>query len=365
MAADRLSADFRRTFPQGPEIRASIGLPLERSTVGVLFGPSGSGKTTILRCLAGLERPDAGHVTCAGQRWVDAAAGVFLPPQQRQVGYLSQDYAVFPHLTVGANIAYGLGGLSRPARADRVGAMLEAFDLTAIRDRLPRQLSGGQLQRVALARAVAPEPRLLLLDEPLSALDASTRARLRSDLRRRLHAGRIPAIVVTHDRAEAIALGDWLMVVVDGAVRQSGPVEEVFRAPADRLAAEALGVENIHAARLTSRSEGLLTLQVGHATLRAADLYGDPGPDILVCIRAEEVLLDRPGPASATSARNHLPGLVRAVVPEGPLARVEVDCGFPLVALVTGHATREMGLQPGDRIVASIKATGISIVSRS
>src|ERR1022692_4134901 len=164
---------------RSPEIVAALRLPLGTHSVTVLFGPSGAGKTTVLRLIAGLDTPDAGSIRCGDEVWYDGARGMHMPPQLRHVGYLSQDYAIFPHLTVSNNVAYG-------ARGAAVQDLLARFDLSDMADRYPRQLSGGQLQRVALARALAAEPRLLLLDEPLSALDAPTRLRMRADLRQLL-----------------------------------------------------------------------------------------------------------------------------------------------------------------------------------
>jgi molybdate transport system ATP-binding protein len=360
-----LIAEFTKRFANGPEIRASIRLPRATPMIGVLFGPSASGKTTILRCLAGLDRPHAGYIRYAEQDWFNSQRGVSCSPQERHIGYLAQDYAVFPHLTVRGNVEYGLRRLDRPSRAERIRETIDLFELNGVAGRYPRQLSGGQLQRVALARALVTEPRLLLLDEPLSALDWSTRARLRAELRGQLQRTGVPALVVTHDRAEAIALGDWLIVVVGGAVRQTGPVDEVFRSPKDRVAAEALGVENIYAGRVISREGGLVTLHAGGASFVAVDNGRLTGADVFLCVRAEEVVLRQEGPSGTSSARNHLQARITRMVPEGALVRVELDCGFPLVALVTVRACREMQLQPGDAIVASIKATGVHVIART
>ena len=176
-------------------------IPLDRAPVAVLFGPSGSGKTTLLRMLAGLERPDAGSIVLREICWFDSARGIHLSPQERRVGFLFQDYALFPHLTVAENVGYA-------ARRETVHKLLATFGLTELAASKPRALSGGEQQRVALARALAAEPALLLLDEPLSALDAPTRARMRYELRRMLLTSDVPSIVVTHDRMEAVALGD-------------------------------------------------------------------------------------------------------------------------------------------------------------
>ncbi|HEY6101122.1 MAG TPA: ABC transporter ATP-binding protein, partial [Anaeromyxobacter sp.] len=252
-----LSFDVVRRFPRGPTVRAAADLALDGGPVTVLFGPSGAGKTTVLRALAGLDRPDEGTIRFAGETWFDGASGAFLPPQRRAVGLLFQEYALFPHLRVEGNVGYGLRRLGRAARAARVRELAARLRIEALLHRRPAELSGGQRQRVALARALAPSPRLLLLDEPLSALDEPSRAELRGELRRTLEASGVPAIVVTHDRVEALALGDRMMVMVDGAVRQYGRVHEVFGAPADVEVARVVGTENVLPVRLARREAGL------------------------------------------------------------------------------------------------------------
>ena len=226
--------------------------------------------------------------------------------------------------------------------------------------RFPRALSGGQQQRVAVARALAAEPALLLLDEPLSSLDAAARTRMRQDLRRMLLAGGVPSIVVTHDRMEAVALGDWMAVLVDGRIRQAGPVEDVFRHPADAQVAESVGVENVLPAQIVSHHSGLLTVQVGPAQLQCVD-SGETGP-VVACIRAEDVALTPDSP-QVSSVRNRLPGRVLSVIPEGPLARVELDCGVPLVAVITAQSAEELQLKPGDALCAVVKTTSVHLTT--
>src|SRR5438552_11070092 len=207
-----LSAEFERCFPRGPLIRVKVKVPTDAFSITVLFGPSGSGKTTVLRCLAGLDRPDRGHIRFEGETWFDAARGIFLSPQRRGIGYLSQEYALFPHLTVARNIAFGLGDLDASPRQQHVHKMLGLLGLAGLESRWPRQLSGGEQQRVALARALVRQPRLLLLDEPLAALDAPTREHLRRELRRLLAELQVPTVLVAHDRIEALALGDTVVL---------------------------------------------------------------------------------------------------------------------------------------------------------
>jgi molybdate transport system ATP-binding protein len=349
-----LICECRKRLAGGFVLDAALRLPLDTARVTVLFGASGSGKTTLLRVLAGLDRPDAGVIQFGGQVWHDSARAIHLAPQERRAGFLFQDYALFPHLTVEGNVAFA-------APRDTAQGLLERLGLVELAGRFARELSGGQQQRVALARALAAGPRLLLLDEPLSALDAATRARTRAELRRILRESGVPSIVVTHDRLEAVALGDWIAVIAGGRIQQAGPVQEVFRRPASSTVAESVGVENILNAEIVSRHAGLVTLRLGEAQIDCVD-GGERGP-LLACIRAEDVALTRE--VHASSARNCIPGTIREVLPEGALARVELDCGFPLVAVVTAQSAAELGLAAGDAVSAVIKTTAVHLAALS
>jgi len=353
--ADQLICQCRKRLSKSFEVEADLRIPLDRAPVTVLFGPSGSGKTTLLRMLAGLERPDAGSIVFRERPWFDAARAIHLPPQKRRAGFLFQDYALFPHLTVAENVAYA-------ASRETARELLDTFGVAEVAASKPRAISGGQQQRVALARALAARPALLLLDEPLSALDAPTRSRTRYELRRMLLTGGVPSIVVTHDRMEAVALGDWMAVMVNGRICQTGPVQDVFRRPADPQVAESVGVENVLAAEIVGRESGLLVLDVGGIRIQCVD-SGETGP-IFACIRAEDVAITRQMD-QVSSARNRLAGCVRAVIPEGALARVELDCGFPLVALVTAQSAAELALAEGEHVSAVVKATSVHLAAHS
>jgi molybdate transport system ATP-binding protein len=361
-----LSFEIVRRFPRGPLISARGGWPLDGPPVTVLFGPSGSGKTTVLRALAGLDRPDAGVIRFDGETWFDAARAIDVPPQARGVGVLFQDYALFPHLSVEANLGYGLHRLGRSAREARVADLAGRFAVAELLRRRPAELSGGQLQRVALVRALAPRPRLLLLDEPLSALDAPTREVLRGQLRLLLEQAGVPAIVVTHDRTEALALGDRLAVLVDGAIRQIGPVHQVFSAPVDVEVARVVGTENVFPSRLVRREGGLvvvMTTGAGGVELVAVDPGGLEG-QAYACIRAEEVVLE-PDAGHVSSAQNRLAGVVSARRDEGPLVRITVECGVTLVALVTRRSADRLELVAGRLVSAVVKAPCVRVVARS
>jgi molybdate transport system ATP-binding protein len=365
VAAGDLVVEIAHRFPSGFAIDAAFRAPMAPGSITVLFGPSGSGKTTLVRSIAGLDRPHRGAIQFAGETWFDRTAGVCVEPQRRRVGYVFQESALFPHLTVDANIAYGLTPIHPSARASRVGELLSSLGIAELASRYPRQLSGGQAQRAALARALAPRPRLLLLDEPFASLDAPARSGIRSVLRAVLTTEGISAVLVTHDRNEAIALGDHMVVVVDGSVRQVGGVLDVFRRPADLAVARSVGVDSVLPARVERVAGGLVELRVGDASLRAADIEREACEvEVFACIRAEDVVLERTAAQSA-SARNHLPGRIVAIDSDGPLERVTVDCGFLLTALITRHAREEMSLAEGTAVVAAIKATAVHLVPRA
>ena len=237
-----LDVDIAFRYPGGgATIECAWQDPIGDPRVTVFLGSSGSGKTTILRCLAGLERPQRGYVRFGERTWFDASRGIDLPPDRRDIGFLFQDYALFPHMTVEKNIAFAGRGVPREDVARRVSELLDAFRLRGLERRLPRQLSGGQQQRAALARTVFRRPKLLLLDEPLSALDRATADEVREELRTLIRSLAIPTYVVSHDRTDALALGDRMVVIDEGRIIQSGTTREVFDAPQTPAAARLVG----------------------------------------------------------------------------------------------------------------------------
>jgi molybdate transport system ATP-binding protein len=364
--ADALTLHFEKRFAKGALIDADLEVGLKPPVVTVLFGPSGSGKTTILRALAGLERSANCVIRFNGETWVDEQAGVFIPPQRRQIGFLFQDYALFSHLTVERNVGYGLRGLSANEQQLRVSGLLERFQLQELAARYPDQLSGGQKQRVALARTLAPQPRLLLLDEPLSALDGPTREVLRGELRHLLSSLSIPVLLVTHDRVEALALGDQVAIVNEGRIVQHASIEEVFNRPLTPAIAKIVAVETVLRARVLEADGELVTVAVGAVRLvSAASDFPSGAGEAFVCIRAENVLLLKSVETVSASARNRLPGVVKSLTREGPVWRIEIDCGFTITALLTRQACEELALQENDRVLAMIKATNVHLISRS
>ncbi|MFN8585314.1 MAG: ABC transporter ATP-binding protein [Dehalococcoidia bacterium] len=256
----------------------------------VLFGHSGSGKSVSLAAIAGLLRPDAGRIEVAGRVVFDAARGVNLPPQRRNVGYVVQQLALFPHLTAAENIGYGLTRTSATARRARIAELVGLLSLAGLEDRLPRQLSGGQQQRVALARALARPVDVLLLDEPFSALDETLRGDLRAELLRLHRELDVPVVFVTHDLREAHLLADRIAVIDDGKVLQYAPREEVFRHPRVRRVAELTGVRNLFGGCLDHGRVVVNGLRL------AAEVPAGLGPEVDVAIRAERCNLRRYDP---------------------------------------------------------------------
>jgi molybdate transport system ATP-binding protein len=356
-----LIADISKNYGSGFRVHASLQIALGPH-VTVLFGPSGSGKTTVLRCIAGLESLTAGRIKFKEQVWADVSGGIHLPPQRRSVGYLFQDYALFPHLSVRENIGFGIAKASKMEWNSSVREIAERMHVFDLLDRRPSELSGGEQQRVALARAVACGPELLLLDEPLSALDGPTRDRVREELARLLQALRLPAIVVTHDWIDALRLGDSLVVMSSGKVLQTGTPQDVFARPQHTDVAAAVGMETVTSGSVTGRSNGSLTLRVGGAELVAADPQ-DNLSEYFVCIRGENVTLET-GRTGQSSARNHIPGVVREIAPAGSLLRVTVDIGCDIVALVTRQALEDLSLAAGVQVFAVFKASAVHLIGR-
>ncbi len=349
--ADDLIARVELTDARAVE----LSLDADAFPIAVLFGPSGAGKTTLLRCLAGLERPRSGTLRWRSQTWFDASTWV--PPQRRDVGFVSQHGALFPHLDVAANLAFGLDALSPPERARRVDECASRFGLGALLRRAPATLSGGERQRVALARAVARRPSLLLLDEPLSALDLPARESLRADLRRWLRELALPTLLVTHDPAEAMALGDSLVVFDRGRARQVGPVGEVFERPSDATTARIVGVDTLIDATVLREVDGAVVVRAGGRELTASGPRGVSG-DVKVCVRAEDVTLHR-----ADAARGGVAGRVVRVEDEGAFAVVTLDCGFTLAARMPRRVLRALGVVAGDAVVAVIDRDAAWVVA--
>ncbi len=351
-----LCLKIRHTFASGFVLDAQATLVMAPGTVTAILGPSGCGKTTLLRCVAGLERVDQGEVLLGDGVWTRTTTQTLVPPWLRHVGWVPQDGALFPHLDVAHNISYAAPDV------DTAAAVLRALDLQDLAARFPAQLSGGQRQRVALGRALAARPALLLLDEPLSALDTITRDETRATLRGHIKASGVPALLVTHDRGDVLALADQVVVMDAGRVLQHGAVAEVFAHPANAAVAHITGVDTVAQGQVEREDAGLLWVRVGDALVQGVAQVS-PGSSVLVCVRAEDVVLQR-GEPSTTSMRNRLLGRVVSVTPQGALCRVNLDVGFELGALVTRAAADELDLKPGMTLHALFKAQAVTVVPR-
>ena len=325
-----------------------LTLDVGRETVA-LVGPSGAGKTTVLRAVAGLRRPARGRIECDGEVWFDGAAGVDVRPEERPVGFVFQEYALFPHLSVEQNVAFG-GGRARTAE------LLERLGIAHLARARPRELSGGERQRVALARALAREPRVLLLDEPTAALDAHTRAGVRAELEQLLRELDLPTLLVTHDFEDAAALADRVGVLVDGELRQLAPPADLVAAPADGFVASLAGGTLLEGLARPSH-DGLTEVRLaGGAVVYSTDTA--TGPVSVIVYPWEVSLALEP---AADSALNHVRGEVVSLTPVGNRVRVRVGV---LTAEVTASSAERLSLAPGRPVVASFKATATRLLPR-
>jgi molybdate transport system ATP-binding protein len=327
----------------------------------VLVGESGSGKSTALRLLAGLLRPDQGRIALGDTVWCDTAQGVWVPAPERAVGYVPQDYALFPHLSAAENIGFGLraSGMDRGEVRRRTAALLERFDLAALASRRPGELSGGQQQRVALARALVVEPALLLLDEPLAALDLQTRQTVRGELRSLLAGFPGVTVFVTHSPIEALLFGDRIAVLEEGRVSQSGERDELLTRPRSGYVAQFMGLNLIQGRVLERRPDGITQVATADGSVTVAGTEGPAGPELFVAVSPRDITLYHSAPDA--SAQNLYRGRVLEMVPELPFGeRVRVVLGTHprLVAEVTRSAVQQMGLAEGQEVYASFKATG-------
>lgn len=338
-----------------------LTIPLNPAApVTVIFGPSGAGKTTLLRCLAGLAHPGTdAHIQLGTQVWQDGTRTV--PARRRRIGYLFQEHALFPNLSVDANVAYGIQDIPRHARRGRARQALEDARAGHLTTRDTPGLSGGEAQRVALARALASDPQLLLLDEPFSALDLPTRDQLRTDLRQILLDTGTPALLVTHDRSEAWALADRVIVLVAGRIHQIGTVEEAFNRPATIEAARAVGVENILPGRITQVSGAHIAVQVGQNRLTTPNPQKlVAGQHVSVCIRAENITLHSDA-AAPTDGMNLVTARVASIAERGAIHQVELDTTPTITAYALGSGTLS-ALHPGEIVTAQLTAEQCHVI---
>lgn len=322
----------------------------------ILFGPSGAGKTTLLDCLAGLTRPDAGRIAVGSRVLFDCQIDV--PAQNRQMGYVFQDLALFPHLTAEENVEYGLNGMNAAERRRRGAAMLESLHIAHLRTRKPGKISGGERQRVALARALVTDPVLLLLDEPLAALDAATKSKIVDDLRAWNQAHRIPILYVTHSREEVFALGERVLLLEQGRIVADGTPHEVMTAPRQETVAQLAGFENIYEAVvvLSNEDRGTMTCRLAgsEVELETPLVRADVGSSLRVGIRAGDILLATVRP-QGLSARNVVAGQIVSLAQRDVIIVVRVNCGVEMEVHLTLAARDALHLQPGTEVWLVVK----------
>jgi molybdate transport system ATP-binding protein len=333
--------------------------------ITILFGSSGAGKTTLLDCIAGLSSPDDGSITIGDRVLFDSQSGVDVPVSQRKVGFVFQDLGLFPHMTIEENVQYGLTHLPMVERQRRTGEILEAFHIGAYVKRFPAQLSGGERQRVALARALVTEPCILLLDEPLSALDASIKARIMDDLCawNRLHG--IPILYVTHSRIEVFAVGESMVVLRRGKILAEGSPQEVLQSPRHETVAQLAGFENVFDAEIVDSNEnhGTMTCRIGETSVCLETPLGwlDVGQKLQIGLRAGDILLACEEPR-AISARNVLLGEVASISECDYFTKIVVDCGIPVHVHLTLDACRQLKLNQGSPVWLIIKTHSCALL---
>ncbi len=337
-------------------------LIVEEGSILALIGPNGGGKTTLLQTLAFLIRSEEGEFYFKGEK-VSSNQG-FLQ-YRRRLAMVFQEPMLFD-TTVFRNVASGLKirGMDKSEIEKRVKQNLQRFGISHLVDRSARKLSGGEAQRVALARALAIQPEILFLDEPFASLDPPTRESLMEDLEKILHQTNTTTIFATHDRMEALRLADRIAVMNGGKILQIGPPTEVMNQPLDEFVASFVGVETILTGRVIKRDQGSFVASILGQEIEAVGEM-QIGESVVFCIRPENVTLSVPPHRESSSARNVFPGKILKIIPMGLYYKVQLDCGFPLVAYVTGHSLENLSLAEGQGIVASFKATAIHVIRKA
>jgi len=337
----------------------TVSLAAAAGQVLGLLGPNGAGKSTLLAAMAGLTPVSSGRITLAGQVMDDAAAGTFVEASQRPVGFVFQNYRLFPHLTVAENVAFSprARGMGRQAARSAAGHWLNRLGLTDLAQRKPDQLSGGQAQRVALARALAGQPALLLLDEPLSALDAGTRLDVRAELKQHLAEFTGPCVLVTHDPLEALVLADQLVVLEAGRIVQRGTPEHVARQPATEYVAKLVGL-NLYAGHANGSR---IALKAGGGFVAASqELHGE----VLVAVRPSAIVVSNQHPQQS-SARNIWPARLTGLTLLADRVRLDLEGQPSALADITPAAVAELSLSPGSQVWLAVKATEVAVYPRA
>ena len=350
-----VSVQIRKRLGEAFELDLSTTLP---PGITILFGPSGAGKTTLLDCVAGLVRPDAGRIATKQKTLFDTEHGINVPPRLRRVGYVFQGLALFPHLTVQCNVEYGLSSLSRDQRRHRSAAILESFRIAHLYARKPGEISGGERQRVALARALVIDPSILLLDEPLAALDVITKSKIVDDLRAWNHEHGIPIVYVTHSRDEVFALGEQVIVMENGRAIACGTPHQVMSAPRMETVAQLAGFENVFDATVTAvheeRGTMVCRLDGSKVELETPLVRAQVGSQLRVGIRAGDILLASIDPVGL-SARNIIPGRMSSLAQRDVIVMAKVDCGVEMEVHLTLAARDSLQLQPGGKVWLVVK----------
>jgi molybdate transport system ATP-binding protein len=355
---DILGVQIRKRFAVGDvnfELDAAFEVP---AGITILFGASGAGKTTLLDCIAGLVTPDSGRIEIGNQKLLDLERGTNLAPQQRRIGYVFQDLALFPHLNVKKNIEYGLHSLDRSERQRRSDALMGSFRISNLQDRKPDEISGGERQRVALARALVTDPCLLLLDEPMAALDASTKSKIIEDLRAWNNEHHIPILYVTHSREEVFALGERVLVLESGRIIAQGTPHEVMSAPRQETVAQLSGFENIFDVTVVAIHEdrGTMTCRItgSDVELETPMVRAEVGSRLRIGIRAGDILLATVQP-SGLSARNIIRGTMISLEQRDVIVVATVDCGVEVDVHLTLAARDSLHLRRGGQVWLVVK----------
>ncbi len=368
-STDALQVRLRKKVSDSFEV--DVDFSLQRG-ITILFGASGAGKTTLLDCIAGLTPPDSGNISVASRTLFDSSIGVDVPVMRRNIGYVFQELSLFPHLSVESNVAYGIFRLPALERKQRVAQCLDAMGISALGNRRPAELSGGERQRVALARALVTEPSILLLDEPLAALDLPVRMKIAADLRRQIQSLPIPVVYVTHSRDEVFMLGDDLLVLERGRVTAQGTPHRVLSVPRGETVAQLAGFENIFDAVVTSIHEerGTMTCRVGPQRFDSAQLEletplvrAEVGSSMRIGISAGDILLATSPPAGL-SARNILPGRLLSLSQRDVIVVADVDCGVRLSIHLTLSARDSLGLAPGRKVWVIVKTHSCHLLAQ-
>lgn len=352
-----LLVEVKRLFPssKGEAFELNAKFVAERG-INILFGASGSGKSSTFGLIAGTIKPDWGTIKTEDFTFFDSRNFIDVPIQKRSIGMVFQDLALFEHLNVYENIAYGLGSFSRKEKVRKVGEMLERFRIGHLEKEYPQKLSGGERQRVALARALVIKPRLLLLDEPFSALDSITKENAANLLLEVSTSLSIPILLITHDRLEAVSLGQKLFVFEKGVVIASGSPLEILRSPRNLAVASLVGIENILTGTIEERSEEKGTMKVRiRGTVLEVPISNQTDQKASIGISAHDILLATSEPQK-TSARNILQGKVIKIVERETNLYVTVDCGAELTTIITRQAAKDMELKTGEYVWLAIKA---------